>query len=88
MASNTNKDSEVVHDHFWVGYETLETVSLFSTNGAARILRCLLEGKKTGKLPFLLPRIGPARDSRQIASLCMRLSFTRWVSDFLSLPSK
>jgi len=42
MASNSNKDNEVAHDHFWVGKESLEVVSLFSTNGAARIPRCLI----------------------------------------------
>lgn len=45
MASNSSRDSEVAHKHFWVGKETLKAVSLFSTNGAARIPRCLI-GKK------------------------------------------
>jgi len=35
-----------VHGHFWVGKETLEAVSLFSTNGAARIPRCLIGRKE------------------------------------------
>ena len=46
MASSSNKDNGAVRDHFWVGKETLEAVSLFSTNGATRILRCLIGRKK------------------------------------------
>jgi len=42
MASNSSKDSEPAHKQFWVGKETLEAVSLFSTDGAARIPRCLI----------------------------------------------
>jgi len=45
MADNSNKDSGVAHDHFWVGKESLEAVSLFSTDGATKIPRCLI-GKK------------------------------------------
>ncbi|RHN61339.1 hypothetical protein MtrunA17_Chr4g0035571 [Medicago truncatula] len=46
MAGNSSRDSEVAHKHFWVGKETLEAVSLFSTNGAARIPRCLIGRKE------------------------------------------
>jgi len=42
MASNSRKDSEAAHEHFWVGKETLEAILLFSTDGAARIPRCLI----------------------------------------------
>jgi len=42
MVSNSSKDSEALHEHFWLGKETLEAVSLFSTDGATRIPRCLI----------------------------------------------
>jgi len=46
MASNSNKDNGAAHDHFWVGKETLEAVSLFSTDGAAKIPHCLIWRKE------------------------------------------
>jgi len=42
MAHNPTEDSRVAPDHSWIGKETLETVLLFSTNGATRIPRCLI----------------------------------------------
>jgi hypothetical protein len=59
MAGSSNKDSGVVHDDFWVGEEPLEAVSLFSTNGAAKIPRCLIERKEDWKinLPTISDRI-------------------------------
>jgi len=42
MARNPNNDSGAASYLSWVGKETLETVSLFSTNGAARIPCCLI----------------------------------------------
>jgi len=46
MASNSSRDSEAAHEHFWVGKEILEAVSLFSTNGAARTPYCSIGRKE------------------------------------------
>jgi len=42
MARNPRDDSGMTYDLSWVGKETLETVLLFSINGAARISRCMI----------------------------------------------
>jgi len=42
MASNSNKDNDVVNDLFCVGKKPLKAVSLFSSNGAAKIPHCLI----------------------------------------------
>ena len=42
MASDLGRDSDAAHKHFWIGKETPKTVSLFSTNGAAKIPHCLI----------------------------------------------
>ena len=67
MADNSNKDSGVAHDQFWVGKESLEAVSLFSTDGAAKIPRCLI-GKKED-LEINLPTISD--------KICLRFSASR-----------
>ena len=45
MASNSSRGGGAASEHFWIGTETLESVSLFSADGVARIPRCLI-GKK------------------------------------------
>jgi len=42
MERNPQDGSGITNDLSWFGKETLETISLFSTNGAARIPRCLI----------------------------------------------
>jgi len=86
MARNPQDDSGTTSDLSWVGKETLETVSLFSINGATRIPRCLIgRGEDCEMIPPLL-QIGFVRDSWRTVSLCMKQSSGKWVFDFPSLP--
>jgi len=59
MARNPNGDSGAASDPSWVGKETLETVSLFSTDRAARIPRCLIGGREDWEMipPTISDRI-------------------------------
>jgi len=67
MVNNSNKDSRVVPDHSWVGKETLE-VLLFSTNGAARIPRCLIGRREDWEI--ILPTISDRVCSR-FSAICI-----------------
>jgi hypothetical protein len=67
MASNSIKDSKAAHNHFWVGMETIEAVSLFSTNGAARMPCCLIERKEDWEITL------PTNSDR----ICLRFSANR-----------
>jgi len=53
MASNSGRDSGAASERLWIGRETLDSVSLFSADGAARVPRCIIGRKEDWEI--LLP---------------------------------
>ena len=87
MARNPRDDGEATPDLSWVRKETLETVSLYSADGAAKTPRCWIGWREDWEMSPLTTSDRIVRAIKRIIFLCMKRFSGRYVFDFPSLRS-